>query len=128
VSFTRYSLIVLAATYGSLAVVLPLFGAQLDASARAALLLGGTLAAANALAAYAIALWSEGRSHLSFLRAVLGGMLGRMGALLAAVVAGVLWLGLPKLPLVFSLLGYFVVFLVLELGALHKRTAAQAQR
>jgi hypothetical protein len=49
-------------------------------------------------------------------------MVGRMAVLLAAVVAAVLWLGLPKLPLALSLLGYFVVFLVLELGVVHKRT------
>jgi hypothetical protein len=48
---------------------------------------------------------------------------GRMGLMLAAVVAGVLLLGLPKLPLAASLLSYFVLFLVMELSVLHRRTS-----
>jgi hypothetical protein len=62
--------------------------------------------------------------------AVLGGMVGRMAVMLAAVVAGVLVLGLPKVPLAVSLLGYFVVFLVFELTVLQRRTgsAAEARR
>jgi len=39
-------------------------------------------------------------------------------------VAGVLLLGLPKLPLAVSLLSYFVLFLVMELSILHRRTSA----
>jgi hypothetical protein len=41
--------------------------------------------------------------------------------MLAAVVAAILWLGLPRLPLVASLLSYFVLFLILELTVLHRR-------
>ena len=43
-----------------------------------------------------------------------------MAVMLAAVLAGVLVLGLPRLPLVVSLLGYFVVFLGLELTLQHR--------
>ena len=50
-----------------------------------------------------------------------------MGLMLAAVVAGVLLLGLPKLPLAVSLLSYFVLFLVMELTILHRRTSAAAR-
>ena len=46
--------------------------------------------------------------------------------LLAALVAGVLLLGLPKLPLAFSLLSYFVLFLVMELTILHRHTTTPA--
>ena len=49
-----------------------------------------------------------------------------MALVLAAVVAGVLLLGLPKLPLAFSLLSYFVLFLVMELTILHRRTTTPA--
>ena len=38
-------------------------------------------------------------------------------------MAAVLALGLPKIPLAISLLSYFVVFLVMELALLHKRTS-----
>jgi hypothetical protein len=98
----------------------------LDPRARWAALLGGVLAAINTLAAYGLVSWSIGRSTNAFMRAVLGGMVGRMGLMLVVVVAAVLALGLPKVPLAISLLSYFVVFLVMELALLHKRTSAGA--
>ena len=82
------------------------------------------MAALNTLAAYGLVLWSSGRSTNAFMGAVLGGMVGRMGAMLLAVVALILALGLPKVPLAVSLLAYFVVFLVMELSVLHKRVPA----
>ncbi|MGE0453455.1 MAG: hypothetical protein AB7O37_00225 [Vicinamibacteria bacterium] len=121
-SFARYSLIVLASAGGSAAALWPLLGRFLGERERLAAAAGAGLAVLNALGAYAIVLWSERRSTSVFLGAVLGGMLGRMALLLAAVVAGVLLLGLPKLPLALSLLAYFVAFLVLELAILHKKT------
>lgn len=124
-SFARYSLIVLALAGGSAAALWPLLGRYLGERERLAAAAGAGLAVLNALGAYAIVLWSERRSTNVFLGAVLGGMLGRMALLLAAVVAGVLLLGLPKLPLALSLLAYFVVFLVLELAILQKRTTPQ---
>ena len=124
-SFARYSLIVLALAGGSAAALWPLLGRFLGERERLAAVAGAGLAVLNALGAYAIVLWSERRSTNVFLGAVLGGMLGRMALLLAAVVAGVLLLGLPKLPLALSLLAYFVVFLVLELAILQKMTTPQ---
>ena len=65
------------------------------------------LAILNTLVAHALV---SGRSAVrprSFFGAVLGGMVGRMAVMLAAVIAGVLLLGLPRLPLVVSLLAYF---------------------
>ena len=124
-SFARYSLIVLALAGGSAAALWPLLGRFLGERERLAAVAGAGLAVLNALGAYAIVLWSERRSTNVFLGAVLGGMLGRMALLLAAVVAGVLLLGLPKLPLALSLLAYFVVFLVLELAILQKKTTPQ---
>lgn len=126
-SFARYSLIVLALAGGSAAALWPLLGRSLGERERLAAVAGAGLAVLNALGAYAIVLWSERRSTNVFLGAVLGGMLGRMALLLAAVVAGVLLLGLPKLPLALSLLAYFVVFLVLELAILQKKTTPQVQ-
>jgi hypothetical protein len=123
VSLARYSLAVLLIVAGSLALVFASVGSTLDAAAREAAVAGGALAAANAIAAYFIVLWSERRSTNVFLGAVLGGMVGRMGILLGAVVAAVVVFGLPKVPLALSLLAYFVVFLVMELAILQKKTA-----
>ena len=91
--------------------------------ARKAAAYGAALAGANTLLAFVLARWGFRRSNTVFLGAVLGGMVGRMGVMLAAVVAGVLLLGLPKVPLAVSLLAYFVVFLVFELMVLHRQTS-----
>lgn len=122
-SLQRYALIVLGIVSGSQALLLP----ALDGPARVASALGGALAAANTLAAYFLVRWSEKRSSNAFLRAVIGGMVARMALMLGAVVAAILYLGMPKLPLSFSLLSYFVLFLVFELGVLHKHTQPRPQ-
>ena len=125
-SLSRYALIVVTIVALSLALAWPLGLRGLDVRARWATLFGGVLAATNTLAAYALVSWSIGRSTNTFMGAVLGGMVGRMGIMLLAVVAAVLALDLPKAPLAISLLSYFVLFLVMELALLHKRTSTGA--
>jgi hypothetical protein len=121
----RYALVVTTILLASLALVLPLLPSP-PASARVATLTGALLAGANTIAAYGLALWSRKRSPTVFLGAVLGGMVGRMAFLLGSVVALVLLLGMPKVPLAISLLGYFVLFLVFELAQLHTSREGQA--
>lgn len=123
-SFGRYAALVAAVVTVSGAALSPVLAAE----NRRAALAGALLAAFNTLAAYALVLWASGRSTNAFLGAVLGGMVGRMGLMLAAVVAAVLFLGLPKVPLAVSLLGYFVVFLVFELTVLQRRTSGAEPR
>jgi hypothetical protein len=95
-------------------------------AARAAILFGAVLAILNTLAAHALASWSERRSTSAFFGAVLGGMVGRMALMLAAVVLGVLALELPRLPLVVSLLSYYTLFLVMELMVQHRHARRPA--
>jgi len=119
VSLKRYSILVLvvaAATLSALSLVVP------ETAARAAVGFGAALAVLNTLAAHALVLGSQGRSTRAFLGLVLGGMVGRLGLMLAAVVLGVLALGLPRLPLVVSLLAYFALFMVMELTLQHRST------
>lgn len=125
-SLGRYALVVLATVGGSLALLWPSLLGSLEPRGRWAAAAGGALAALNTLLAYCLVLWSQRRSTNVFLGAVLGGMVGRMALMLSAVVALVLALGLPKVPLAISLLSYFVLFLVLELAVLQKRTTAPA--
>lgn len=124
-SFGKYGLVVAGVLGGSWLALWPLLGGA--SGVREAALLGSALAAANTLAAYGIVLWSARRSTQVFLGAVLGGMLGRMGLMLGAVVAAILLLEVPKLPFTIAVLAYFVVFLVLELAVLHKRTSLGAE-
>jgi hypothetical protein len=125
VSLSRYAILVLfvaSATLAALGLVLPA-----DATLRAAILFGAAVATLNTLASHALAAWSERRSTQAFFGAVLGGMVGRMALMLAAVVLGVIALGLPRLPLVTSLLCYFSLFLVVELTVQHRHARRPAE-
>jgi len=124
VTFARYTAVVLGAVGASLCAAWP----TLSAEARPAVLTGALLAAFNTVCAHFLALWSAGRSNNAFFVAVLGGMLARLTVLLGAVLVGVLVFGLPKLPLTFSLLAYFVVFLVLELAVVSRRPTREGAR
>jgi hypothetical protein len=124
VTLARYTAVVLGAVGASLCAAWPLLAAE----ARPAVLTGALLAAVNTVCAYFLALWSAGRSNNAFFTAVLGGMLARMTVLLGALLVGVLVVGLPKLPLTFSLLAYFVAFLVLELAVLSRRPTGASAR
>jgi hypothetical protein len=99
---------------------------RLDRAGQAAAGFGAGVAGLNALLAHALMRWSAGRSTKAFLTAVLGGMAGRMAFVLLAVLLAVLALDLPRLPLLLSLLGHFVVFLGLEMAALHAAAPARA--
>ena len=123
-TLARYAAVVLGAAGVSLAAAWP----ALPPTARPAVLAGALLAALNTVCAYFLARWSAGRSTSAFFTAVLGGMVARMFVLLAAVLAGVLVAGLPKVPFTVSLLAYFVAFLVLELTVLSRRTAGVGAR
>ena len=123
-TLARYTAVVLGAVGASLCAAWPLLAAE----ARPAVLTGALLAAVNTVCAYFLALWSAGRSNNAFFTAVLGGMLARMTVLLGALLVGVLVVGLPKLPLTFSLLAYFVAFLVLELAVLSRRATGASAR
>ncbi len=123
-SLARYAALTGATVAVSLAAILP----QLAPEARPSVLFGGLLALANAVAAYGLALWSAARSTQAFLTAVLGGMVGRMGIMLAAFVGAVLGLGFPPVPLAVALLAYFVLFLMLELALLSRMPARAGAR
>jgi hypothetical protein len=97
---------------------------RLDTASRWAALYGSTLAVLNTILAYFLVRWSARRSTNVFLGAVLGGMVGRMALLLLAVVAGIVLLDLPRVPLAVSLLSFFVLFLVMEITILHRGTPA----
>lgn len=124
-SVSRYSILVLLVAITSLALASALLAHA--PAVRDAVLFGAIVATLNTLAAHALVVVTERRSTRVFLGAVLGGMAGRMVLMLAAVVLGVLVLELPRLPLVMSLLGYFGLFLALELTVQHRHFARTAE-
>lgn len=119
-TLVRYALMALAVAAGSLGLMWPLLLRWLQPAGRRAALVGAGLAVVNTVAAYGLVRWSGGRSVNAFMTAVLGGMLGRMAVMLGSVVAAVLVLDLPEVPLAVSLLSYFVLFLVVELRLVHR--------
>lgn len=125
-SLGKYSLLVIVVALSSLLLAWPIVLRRLDGPGRWAAFYGSGLAFVNTIVAHFIVLWSDRRSTNVFLGAVLGGMVGRMGLLLVAVVAGIVYLGLPRVPLAIALLSYFVLFLVVELTILHRRDPNQA--
>jgi hypothetical protein len=127
VSLGRYAGFVAAVVATSLALVWLGFGQRLSSAAMRGVVMGGALAAANTLAAYGLVRWAQGRSTNTFMGAVLGGMVGRMGLMLAAVVGAVLVLGVPKVPLALSLLSYFVFFLAFEIAVLQRQRPGAAE-
>ena len=127
-SVGRYAAIVVLGVAATLAALLLGLRDRLVSADVVAVLLGAVVAALNSVTAYALVAWSAGRSTAWFFRAILGGMLARMTFMLAAVVAGILALGLPRLPLVFSLLAYFVTLLAFEVAVVTRRLARPARR
>ena len=120
-SLSRYTLVVTGVAASSLLIAWVLGLRRLDVAGRWAALYGSALAVLNAVSAYSLVLWSDRRPTTVFLRAILWGTLGRMVALLAGVAAGILALGLPRVPLLVSLLSCFLVFFVLQITILHRR-------
>jgi hypothetical protein len=94
--------------------------ASLAEGAPGAFVFGSVLSGLNAIVSMGLLVWSRRRSHAAFMRALLGGMAGRMAMMLGAVAFGLAVLDLPQMPLLIGLLSHFVLFLALELGIVHR--------
>ncbi len=89
------------------------------------LIAGVAVAAGNGLAAWWLIQWSMGRSHQTFIAAVLGGMAVRL-ALVGAVSLALLKLtAIHRGAYVGSLIGAFVLFQILEIALLVRRAKQQ---
>jgi O-antigen/teichoic acid export membrane protein len=126
-SFTRYAQVVAAVAGTSLVLLWPL-APRLGPGGGTAAAWGAALAVVNALAAYRLVLWSRDKTTVAFFRAILGGMIVRMALLLVAVAVALGAAALPVAPFLISLLGHFVVFLVLETAAVSRMPAATGAR
>ena len=127
-SVGRYAAMVMLGVASTMGALLLALRGRLSTEDTVAALVGAALAAANSIAAYWLVAWSAGQSTVWFFRAILGGMLVRMTLMLGAVVLGILALGLPSRPFVFSLLSYFVALLAFELAVVSRLVARPADR
>ncbi len=121
-SFARYAQLVAAVAGTSLALLWPL-APRLGAGGGTAAAWGAALAVLNTLVAYRLVRWSRDQPTVTFFRTILGGMLVRMAVLLVAVAVTLQVAALPATPFVVSLLGHFVVFLVIETAVVSRTPA-----
>jgi cation transporter-like permease len=88
---------------------------------RTAVAAGAALSTVNVMLGYMAIRYSFDRSHTTFLKAVLGGMGLRLLFMLGAFTALIMGFGLNPVALTVSLLGFYAVFMVLEIVYIQRR-------
>lgn len=88
---------------------------------RAAVAAGAGLSTLNVILGYGAIRYSFDKSHTTFLKAVLGGMGLRLVVMLGAFTLLVVGLGMHPVALTVSLLGFYAVFMVLEIVYIQQR-------
>ncbi|MCU0452488.1 MAG: hypothetical protein MUE68_02430 [Bacteroidetes bacterium] len=101
--------------------------ALMDVQTQRSVLAGGTMCLLHALAGSILLDWSSGRSPISFLKRVLGGMGVRLIVMLGLVVVLLKVHAFRPTSLMLSLLGWYGVALVFEVAALQKRVKLQQE-
>jgi hypothetical protein len=92
-----------------------------------AVLAGGMLSTLNALLGYVAIEYAFGKSYTTFLKVVIGGMGVRMLAMLGLMLVLILAFRLPSLPLTLSMLGFYLVYLVLEILFIQTKVMVKSQ-
>ena len=104
----------------------PLF-AFASAEVIRACIAGVLISLANVLAGYAAIEYSIDKSYTTFLKAVLGGMGVRMVVMLGALLILIMMFHFQAVPLVVSLMGYYILFLILEVLFMQKKMNKKAE-
>jgi len=92
---------------------------------RAAVAAGAAVACANVLLGYVAIRYAFGRSYSTFLKAVLGGMGIRLLFMLGAFTLLLVAFRMHAVALTCSLLGFYAVFMILEIVFLQRQMAAR---
>ena len=104
----------------------PLF-AFASAEVIRACIVGVMISLANVLAGYAAIEYSIDKSYTIFLKAVLGGMGVRMLVMLGAIMILIGIFHFQALPLVGSLMVFYILFLILEVMFMQKKMNKRAE-
>ncbi|HUI10724.1 MAG TPA: hypothetical protein VL221_10385 [Bacteroidota bacterium] len=99
--------------------------AYATADVRAAVVAGAAVASANVLLGYVAIRYSFGRSYSTFLKAVLGGMGIRLLFMLGAFTLLLVAFRMHAVALTCSLLGFYAVFMIMEIVFLQRQMAAR---
>lgn len=89
--------------------------------------MGALLSTANVLAGYFAIEYSFEKSHTTFLKAMVGGMGIRMILMLVALVVLIKVFNMHAVALTSFLLGFYVVYLVLEIMFIQKKVLIRNQ-
>lgn len=92
-----------------------------------AVIAGSVLSTLNALAGFLAIEYSLQKSHATFMKAVLGGMGVRMLVMLGVLVFLIKVVELHTVALVASVLGFYVIYLVLELLYIQRKVSHNNQ-
>ena len=123
-NFPAQVAVILVCALALLAYPLTAFASPEDRTAVAA---GAALSTVNVMLGYWAIRYSFDRSHTTFLKAVLGGMGLRLLFMLGAFTAMIAGFGLRPVPLTVSLLGFYAVFMVLEIVYIQRRMTIRNQ-
>ena len=88
---------------------------------------GVLISLANVLAGYAAIEYSIDKSYTVFLKAVLGGMGVRMLVMLGVLLILIKVFHFQALPLVVSLMGFYILFLILEVMFMQKKLGKKTE-
>jgi hypothetical protein len=92
-----------------------------------AVVAGATLSTLNVLAGFLAIEYSLEKSYTTFLKVVLGGMGIRMALMLGILFLLIKFAGLHTIALVVSVLGFYIIYLVLELLYVQNKVSQKNQ-
>ncbi|MBI2619376.1 MAG: hypothetical protein HYW57_04790 [Ignavibacteriales bacterium] len=91
-------------------------------------LAGAMVSIVNFLLGFASVEYAFEKSHTTFLKIVLGGMVGRLLAMTGVVLVLIKVYGYDALALMLSLVGYYIVNLAFEIMFLQKKVTLKSNR
>lgn len=86
-----------------------------------AVVAGALLSTINVLLGFLAIEYSFEKSYTTFMKAVLGGMVARMTIMLGAMVALILLFHMDAVALTVSMLGFYLIYLVMEVQYVQKK-------
>jgi hypothetical protein len=86
-----------------------------------AVVAGALLSTINVLLGFLAIEYSFEKSYTAFMKAVLGGMVARMTIMLGAMVALILLFHVDAVALTVSMLGFYLIYLVMEVQYVQKK-------
>jgi hypothetical protein len=92
-----------------------------------AVVAGAVISTLNALLGYCAIEYAFGKSYTTFLKVVIGGMGVRMLGMLGIMLVLILAFHVQPLPLTLSMLGFYMVYLVLEVLFIQTKVLVKGQ-